>query len=95
MRVDLAGGTLSHQKAVAVLDDKRGEMAGGCRRPRAEVRIMRDAPGTEGAAVRAQGAPRALRLFGGAEERAQFHERLVEMGAGAELRISDCGLRYG
>ena len=80
--VDDAGGALSDEEFAAMLDYERHKASGGGGGPLAEVGELLDAAGAKSDAIRAYRAEQTGRLARSADERAEFHEGLVEGGTG-------------
>jgi hypothetical protein len=77
-----AGGPLADEKFSAALDDKRNESPRGGRRAPAKVWQFSHAIFLESDAEFSHGTFRAFGLSGCANQRAKFHEGLVEVRAG-------------
>src|ERR1035437_453848 len=89
VRVHLASGSLADEEATAFLRDKRNESARrGADRPAAAGQFKYAALLISGAMLRDR-TDAAPGFPGCADERAEFHERLVEMGAGAWCVMRD------
>ena len=77
MGVDLAGGALSHEVTAAIFYDEGEESAlrgGGAL---GEIGKLFDISQAMGAAILTNGTLGTLGLFGGADERAEFHQGLI------------------
>jgi hypothetical protein len=81
VRVDDAGGSLANEKARVLVDDKGEETPRSGGRAAGAVREQMDDPFAAGDATGADRTVGAARVFGSANERAEFHERLVEVRA--------------
>ncbi len=68
-------------------DDESDEMALGGGNLRSEIGELINATGAISRAVDANRTEQALGLFGSANQSAQFHERLIQMGAPGKFRV--------
>ena len=80
MRVDDAGGALANEIAPTILNYECNEASRGGSGAWAEVGELIDTVGAICDALRSHGTGGAFGLFGRADERAEFHEGLVEVG---------------
>ena len=87
--VDYAGGSLADEKLAAIFYDERGEAAGGGGGALVEIGKFVDALVLKRETMARDGTTLAFWVARGANERAEFHEGLVEVGAGGEFLIFD------
>ena len=82
MGVYRAGGALADEEASTPFDDEGGEVPVGDGLARGQIGQRGDAIGAAGDALGAQRAGGAFRLAWRADQRAEFHEGLIQGGTG-------------
>jgi hypothetical protein len=84
-----SGGSLAHKEPGSTLNDEGYEVFRCHGAGTAQVRQFLDAALAAGKTMPGDRTDLAFRLARGADQRAQFHQRLVEMGAGMEDVMRD------
>src|SRR5882762_2855329 len=91
MGVHHARGSLADEAAAIALGDERDETPGGGANPGSEIGQHLNLALPEGGAVGSQRTDDTTGLAWRADERAEFHQRLVKLRAGASLQHQGLG----